>query len=443
MDIFTRTIKQLEAWDFLTNTDTKYVGYGGAAGGGKSYLGCDWLQTMCTALPESKWFIGRDSLKDTRESVLFTWRKLAKQKGLTDWIYRDNHIIFKNGSEIEFLDLSYYPQRDPLYERFGSKEYTGGWIEEAGNVHPMAFEVLKTRIGRWYNQEWNLVGKILITFNPKKNWLYGTFYRPYKNKQLDKYTAFIPALCGDNPYLSAEYIEGLKALKDEATKQRLLFGNFDYDDDPTCLLDYQAITAQFSNSHIQPDYRNGHRFITADIARYGSDRAIIMVWMGWVIVEYIILDKSATTQIQQIIMAYRTKYNIPARYCIADEDGIGGGVVDNCGILGFHNGGTPIDSAYMNAAAECGYKLADYIDNIYFQADLSTAEQQGIEEELGQIKTYEADKDGKLRTLPKEKVKENIGRSPDWGDNYRMRVWMELIAPPANDRAYTRLRGVI
>ena len=81
--------------------------------------------------PNTKYFIGRDSLKETRESVLHTWRKLSNQIGFKEWKYNDNHIYFNNGSEIEFLDLSYYPQKDPMYERFGSKEFTAGWIEEA------------------------------------------------------------------------------------------------------------------------------------------------------------------------------------------------------------------------------------------------------------------------------------------------------------------------
>jgi len=418
------TTKQLKALDLLTGPDVTCVGYGGAAGGGKSILGSYWLTLMCEVLPGSKWFVGRDSLKDTRESVLFTFRKVAKELKRKEWRYADNHIYFNNGSEIEFLDLSYYPQKDPMYERLGSKEYTGGWIEEAGNVHSMAYEVLKTRVGRWYNTEFKIKGKILVTFNPKKNWLYQVFYLPFKKKEEQPHTKFIPALAVDNPYLTEDYIKTLHTLKDKATKERLLYGNFDYDDDPTALISFQSITNLFTNTHVVEDYKK--KYIISDIARFGSDKAVITIWHGFTLTEYYMFDTSSTVQIQECINALRKKHQIPASNVLADEDGVGGGVVDNCGIVGFKNGGKPSNKTYFNRKCECGYKLAEIIDKMYFKADVGMELRQRIEEELGQLKTYQADKDGRLRILPKEKIKETLGRSPDWLDVFIMRAWYEL-----------------
>jgi len=36
------------------------------------------------------------------------------------------------------------------------------------------------------------------------------------------------------------------------------------------------------------------------------------------------------------------------------------------------------------------------------------------------------DKDGKKKITPKQKIKEDLGRSPDWADNFMMRMWFEL-----------------
>src|SRR3990172_5557975 len=178
--MFDPTEKQKQALILLTDYETEFVGYGGEAGGGKSYLGCYWLMQLGFYAPLTKYFIGRDSLKDTRESVLQTWRKLAKELSFSQWSFSDNSINFHNGSIIDFLDLSFYPQKDPMFERFGSKEYTGGWIEEESQSHPLAFEILKTRIGRYLNDEKKIKKKILCTFNPRKNWVDTTFYRPFK-----------------------------------------------------------------------------------------------------------------------------------------------------------------------------------------------------------------------------------------------------------------------
>jgi len=119
-------------------------------------------------MPNSKWFFARNTMMEVRDSMVHTWRKVCGAKGLKGWRVTDKNIIFINGSTIDFLELQYYPRIDPLYERLGSKEYTGGWIEEAGNVHPLAFDVLKSKVGRWMNEEFGLAGKILVTFNPRK-----------------------------------------------------------------------------------------------------------------------------------------------------------------------------------------------------------------------------------------------------------------------------------
>lgn len=432
--------KQQKAIDLLTDDTTKQLGYGGGAGGGKTYLGSYYGLLIGSYLVGSKGFIGRDVLKDTRESVLHTWRKVARELNLTNWRYSENHIYFKNGSEIEFLDLSYMPNKDPQYDRFGSKEYTWGWIEEAAGVNSRAFEVLDTRIGRWYNKEYGMPGKMLVTFNPRRNWLYDTFYLPFKTNTETEKTKFIPALYKDNPHLPSEYVERLHAIKDKATRERLLNGNFDYDDDPTALIPFDVILAIWVNDHIQ---KTGEMYLTADIARFGSDSAIIMVWNGLVIIDYMEYEKSDTVLLQKTILSFRIKYNIPKHQCIADEDGIGGGVVDNTGIIGFQNGGASVDKAYYRLKDECGYLLAEKIKSIWFEAPVPQAVKNKIENELAQLKTFDADKDGKLRILPKAIIKENIGHSPDWMDNFIMRMYFFIHNPTYYNEVYEKAKKLL
>lgn len=414
------TEKQEAAILLLSDETTDYVGYGGAAGGGKSVLGCFWFIMLGKYLPGAKFFIGRDSIKDTRASVLKTWTEVAKGLKFFDYKFNDNGIIFGNGTEVELLDLTYYPYRDPMYERLGSKEYTAGWIEEASQVHYLAFEVLKTRVGRWKNDI--VKSKILCTFNPKKNWVDSTFYRPFANGKETIDTKFIFALASDNPYLPGDYVKRLHELKDNATKQRLLFGNFDYDDDPTALIDYGQISDLWQRLPIL----SGQKCITADIARFGSDKAVIMVWQGFTILEIVTFDVSATTDIQNAILALSKKYGVITSRIVCDEDGVGGGVVDTLRCRGFVNNSSPIDSAYSNLKSECGYKLAEIFENITIAAKVPEDTKDIINADLAQLKTYDSDKDGKLKILPKDKIKENIGRSPDYLDNFIMRMYYEV-----------------
>ena len=56
-----------------------------------------------------------------------------------------------------------------------------------------------------------------------------------------------------------------------------------------------------------------------------------------------------------------------------------------------------------------------------------TEHKETIIQELEQVKRSNVDKDGKLSIIPKEKVKELLGRSPDFSDALMMRMYFELI----------------
>ena len=51
---------------------------------------------------------------------------------------------------------------------------------------------------------------------------------------------------------------------------------------------------------------------------------------------------------------------------------------------------------------------------------------ESIIQELEYVKMYDMDKDNKLKILPKEKVKEHIGRSQDFSDSMAMRMYFEV-----------------
>lgn len=446
--------KQHEALKYLTDDITEEFVYGGAAGGAKSWTGCAWLLFMCILFPETKYFIGRQELKRITESTLITFFKVAKAYGLEGefrFNAQKNFILFNNGSRIDLLELKYQP-RDPLYERFGSTEYTCGWIEEGGEIDYGAYEVLKTRIGRHYNDKYNILAKIFITCNPKKNWLYKEFYKPFVKQGLKQgLKRFLQAFVQDNPFIESGYIERLKRTKNKARRERLLNGNWDYDDSPYALCDYDCVLQIFENDHINKDANNQKKsnvkkYITADIARFGSDIARIGVWEGWDLIEVKYFEISKTTEIQACIEALRAKYQIPKNNCIGDEDGVGGGVVDSCGIKGFKNNATPFKEkvtdkskevpAYKNLQTQCIFALAKKINEaqINVSADLSPEQVEEICEELSTIER-DPSSTKKLALVEKAKIKENIGRSPDWRDMMLMRAYFDYAGTGGGFRA--------
>ena len=443
--------KQHLAWVKLLDKLTKYILFGGGAGGGKSWLGCEWLLVMCYQHPKSKWFIGRKELKRLMASSYETFKKVCSYHKIPekDWKLNGqyNYIEFFNGSKIDLLDVNFVPT-DPLFERFGSLEYTGGWLEEAGEIDFKAFDVLKTRVGRHLNKEYGLHPKLLITANPKKGWLKRLFYNPFKNGTLGKAYAFIRSLYSDNNYTSDIYGEQLNEISDKATRDRLRDGNWDYDDDKACLVKGVAIEDLFTNT-----VDDGDKFATLDIARFGKDSTKLYLWKGFKNYKrytWFFQDTEITAQkVKQVLEEER----IPYSHVIADEVGVGGGVIDKLrGINGFIANSSPLEQPnanpimvmrngklvsitpkenYKTLKDQCGYILADKINSRGITLEVEDeSERELISEEISELKDFAPDEDGKKRLVPKDIIKENIGRSPDDLDNLIMRMWFTLSKEP-------------
>lgn len=416
--------KQIQAAEYWTDDITEEILYGGAKGGAKSFLGCALIFSDALMYPNTHYFIARQNLNDltkyTTPSIIevFSFMNLSFEKYVT-FNGQNNYFELYNGSKVFYIDCRYAPS-DPEYHRFGSLQFTRGWFEEIGQINSLAIINLTVTVGRWKNAEYGLKRKLLMTCNPNKGYAYNNFYLPDKKGILPEYKKFIQALPTDNKYLTAEYLESLERLPANE-RERLKYGNWEYDEDPATLISMDSINNLFSNDFA----KTGIMYIVADIARYGSDRAIITVWNGFILIDYLIFNISSTVVLQNAINALKIKYRVQMTNILVDEDGVGGGVVDNLKCKGFINNGRPVNSNYQNLKTECGYKLAENINQIWINCELPDKEIEMIKQELGMLKTYDSDKDGKLRILPKEKIKEHIGRSPDWLDVFTMRMYYE------------------
>jgi len=425
------TKKQTKALDYLEDSTTTEIYYGGAAGGGKSFFGCYWVLKWALKCEGSRWLIGRSELKNLKKTTLNSFFEVCKMQGLkADTHYRYNQqesiIYLFNGSQIILADLFAYPS-DPFFDSLGSLEITGAFIDEAPQITEKAKNIVKSRV-RYKLDEFNRIPKLLMCGNPSKNWAYNEFYRPDKEGTLRKDRRFIQALVTDNPHISSHYIESLKGL-DKNSRERLLNGNWEYDDDPATLIEYDKILDSFTNSYVS----DAESYITVDVARFGNDKSVVAVWNGWR-VRLWQYSHLSVSELAGKIKTYQEKYKVPNSRTIADEDGVGGGVVDILGCKGFVNNSRPLANPqtgeienYVNLKSQCYYRLAERINSggLYIDCDDINIKKLIIEE-LEQVKQWNMDKDGKKAIMPKDKVKEVLGRSPDYADTLMMREYFEL-----------------
>lgn len=157
-----------------------------------------------------------------------------------------------------------------------------------------------------------------------------------------------------------------------------------------------------------------------------------MVWAGFVCINVVTLYKQPISTIAAEVTRLKNHYNVPTSNIVADEDGVGGGVVDLLKCEGFVNNSSPIEidgvkQNYTNLKSQCYFMLSEKINKgkIYIKSGDIEVKNLLIQE-LEQIKRKDIDKDGKLSVLPKDQVKALIGRSPDYSDAMMMRMYFEL-----------------
>jgi hypothetical protein len=262
-----------------------------------------------------------------------------------------------------------------------------------------------------------------MSCNPVKNWVYNEYYRPDRDGTIEEHKAFVQSLVTDNPHISEHYIEELERL-DPISRRRLLLGDWEYEDSEDKLFQYDKLIDMFSNDYVQ----QGDGIITCDVARFGKDKCVIMVWSGMILLTVWSIGKSTLTSIADKIQEFQRKYKIPNSNVIIDEDGMGGGVVDMIrGSKGFNNGSKALKKEnYVNLKSQCYFKLADAVNKgqIYIK-DIRV--KKPLLEELEIMKIDKIDVDTtKVGVIRKDKIKQLLGRSPDYGDAMMMRMYYEL-----------------
>lgn len=418
--------KQVQCFNYLNDKTTTEVLFGGGAGGSKTFTGCLWQIQRRLTYAGTRSVIGRSKLKNLKATTLNTFFEVAqdfcglKPNEHFNYNAQESTITFFNDSIIYLKDLFLYPS-DPDFTSLGGLEITDAFIDECAEVSQKAVNILNSRI-RFKLDKYDLIPKTLMTCNPTKTWLYSEFYKPHKEDRMADHRKFIQSLVRDNTEISEHYIKQLEKL-DKVSRQRLLLGDWEYNEDDALLFDYDSIHDLFTNK-----LEGSMKYITCDVARFGSDKTIIILWNGLTAQKIVSLAQSSVTTTIEQIKKLSVENGVQRSHIIVDEDGVGGGVKDGIsGCKGFVNGSKALKNEnFQNLKTQCYFKLAEMV-NEGKVAIQDKSSKQNIIEELEIIKRDKIDKDTqKLSIIAKDTIKSLLGRSPDYADALMMRMWYEV-----------------
>lgn len=232
------------------------------------------------------------------------------------------------------------------------------------------------------------------------------------------------------------YLGNLLGLS-ETERAQLLDGRWVLiDDDELRLYTNGAISDLFSNFVT----RGTTRYITADVAFEGADKFVIAIWEGWVLVELRVFDKSLGDEVLNEIKRAAEQWRVPFRNIAFDATGVGtaykGFLRSSVAVV---SGATPMNERlkinvpgnqpepkqYFNLRSQLYFHLREVIEN----SEMLIADERFrglIEQELRAIKKMVTPGESKLRVIPKEQIKQAIGRSPDFADVISMRCVFDL-----------------
>lgn len=201
--------------------------YGGAMGGGKSWVAIMLLIELAYLYPGSKWTIVRESLQRCKETVLQDFRIIGK--GLYKRLYEAGQMgvfaLFPNGSVIEFRGEN--RAKDPELDAYKSYPTNGFFFEQIEEISEEMYEMGVIRAGR-HRIEPMPPQLIIGSINPTNTWARERFFEKWKRGILPSDCIYVPASIKDNPTLFEDkaYMSKFDNL-DSATKARYLDGDWD------------------------------------------------------------------------------------------------------------------------------------------------------------------------------------------------------------------------
>lgn len=219
----------------------RFLFYGGAAGGGKTYVGLAILIVLCKLFPNSKWMVLRKDFTKLKANTIPSFHKIYPRRFLLKFV--DGIAYMRNGSQIIFKGEHFNYDKDLTW--MDGLEVNGFLLEEVQELQEKTFNKAKLRAGR------NILPNmppilILCTGNPSQNWSKDVFVTPFVEGRLEKPFYYLQSLMTDNSYLPQNYIDGLDTL-DSKTYKRYVQGDWSVIDvDMPFMYDFHR------NKHVRP-----------------------------------------------------------------------------------------------------------------------------------------------------------------------------------------------
>ncbi|MGG5577150.1 phage terminase large subunit [Myroides sp. C15-4] len=409
--------KQIEAH----KCRAKYVLFGGAMGGGKSWFLCAEAIKQAMKFKGNRLVIVRKELSVLRRTTLVTFLSICPKEIITSFNQTSLEVNFVNGSTLTFIDANI--SKDPMLQKIKGLEI--GWfgIDEANEVSVEVYSLLKTRL-RWIlpNKETpQYEGR--LTSNPEPCWLIPVFIQ---SANVDE--VYIQSLTTDNYDEHSEYVLNLKeAFKDNPNLLRkYLYADWSLVDTINQLIPSEAILkASIKVKGLQVTS------LGVDVARYGDDKTVFTVLKDGNIELIESYPQTALTEVTTRTIQLIHEYNIDPDYVGIDAVGVGAGVVDSLKMQGYdvieiQGGAKPEESLYdeafkpYNLRSQMYYELRKDI----IEGQVGNLINEGLKLELQALK-YEIYSDRTVKVASKDAIKKLLGRSPDFADSLVYANWVK------------------
>ncbi len=382
----------------------RFVLFGGAVGGGKSYWLCREAIELSLECSGNIGYLCRHELSSFMRTTMLTMERLLPNEIVAQHHQTENYFRLVNGSLIFYGGLG---DDQRAIDRLKSMEL--GWfgIDQAEETSEGHFFLLASRLRV---KAPNVRYKGLLTANPAPGWVKHRFIE----QKLEDHV-FIPSLPKDNPYLPEDYEETLRKLYPDELVKQLLEGDWDALEAGNYLFKYADIKSAIER---EIDVGDEPNIIGQDIARFGDDSSVACIRKGnkafW-------LDHWAKTNLMHTtgkIVNLIDKFK-PSLVNL-DIIGLGSGVYDRLIELKYKQA-NPINvqekargedkEKFANLRAEIYKNLSNKFEN----GEISIPDDLELIAQLSSIK-YKINSRGQLQMESKEDMKKRGTKSPDKAD---------------------------